>query len=256
MPPFSDNATIVGMVRLILVIIAVLITTIETLIMFPLSRLVGLFRRRGQDLFCLRFVQYKMRTASFLSGAKIEYIGLEHLPKKGEGVVYISNHRGFFDIISTYSIFPDLTGFVAKKEMKTWPLIGWWMRSVYCLFLDRKDRRQGIATILEGVEYVKKGISMWIFPEGTRSKVEGEMLPFKRGSFRLATKAGAPIVPVAINGAGKIFDDHIPIIKRGNVRVEFMEPIETKDLSQKELDALPERVHNLISEKVKAHADI
>lgn len=244
------------MIRLILVIIAVLITIIETLFVFPFSRLVGLFNRRGQDLISLRFVQYKLKVCRFLCGANLEYVGLEYLPKKGESVVYISNHRGFFDIIATYPIFPDCTGFVAKKEMKPWPLIGWWMSSVYCLFLDRKDRRQGIATILEGVEQVKKGISMWIFPEGTRSKVEGEMLPFKHGSFKLATKAGAPIVPVAINGSGKIFDDHVPIIKAGKVRVEFMEPIETKGLSDEELQALPDRVHAMILEKVKAYAEL
>ena len=244
------------MVRLILVIIAVIITIIETLFVFPFSRLVGLFNRRGQDLISLRFVQYKLRTAAFLSGAKTEYVGLENLPQKDEGVVYISNHRGFFDVIATYPIFPGLTGFIAKKEMRHWPLVGWWMNSVYCLFLDRKDRRQGIKTILEGAEYVKKGISMWIFPEGTRSKVEGQMLPFKHGSFRLATKAGAAIIPVAINGSGKIFDDHVPIIKKGNVRVEFLERIETKDLNEQELQDLPERVHALILEKVQAHADI
>ena len=150
---------------------------------------------------------------------------------------------------------PDLTGFVAKKEMRFWPLIGWWMSSVYCLFLDRKDRKQGITTILEGVKYVKKGISMWIFPEGTRSKTEGEMLPFKHGSFKLATKSEAPIVPVALNGSGKIFDDHPPIIKKGKVRVEFLTPIETKGLSPEELNNLPDRVHAMIVEKVKAHAD-
>ena len=244
------------MIRLIIIVIAVIITVIETLFVFPFSRLVGLFSRRGQDLISLRFVQFAMLEARLISGAKIEYVGLENLPKKGEAVVYISNHRGFFDIIATYPIFPDCTGFVAKKEMKTWPLIGWWMNSVYCLFLDRKDRRQGIATILKGVEYVKQGVSMWIFPEGTRSKVEGQMLPFKHGSFKLATKAGAPIVPVALNGSGKIFDDHVPIIKSGKVRVEFLEPIETKDLTPEELNELPEKVHALIEEKVKAHADI
>lgn len=244
------------MIRLFFVIIAVIITCVLTIFVYPFSRLMGLFKRRWQDVICLRFVQFEIKVGAFLSGAKTEYIGLEYLPKKGESVVYISNHRGFYDIVATYPIFPDCTGFVAKKEMRSWPLIGWWMKSVYCLFLDRKDRRQGIATILEGVEYVKKGISMWIFPEGTRSKVEGEMLPFKHGSFKLATKAGAPIIPVAINGSGKIFDDHIPIIRKGNVRVEFLEPIETKELTPEELNELPERVHRLIEEIVKEHADI
>lgn len=244
------------MIRLILVGLAAVFIAICTLFVFPISRLVGLFNRRGQDVISLRFVQFAMRLCKVLCGAKIEYIGLENLPPKGKSVVYISNHRGFFDIIATYPIFPDLTGFVAKEEMRKWPLIGWWMTSVYCLFLNRKDRRKGIATILEGVEYVKKSISMWIFPEGTRSKKEGEMLPFKHGSFILATKAGAPIVPVALNGSGKIFDDHVPKIIAGKVRVEFLPPIETAGMTREEISELPDKVHAMIEEKVKAHANL
>ncbi len=245
------------MFRLVLVIIAFIITCILTLVVYPVSRLAGLFKRRWRDMIALRFVQFELRVARVLSGAKLEYIGLEYLPGKGDdAVVYISNHRGFFDIIATYPVFKDCTGFIAKKEMRTWPLLGWWMSSVYCLFLDRKDHRQGIATIIQGAKNVQNGISMWVFPEGTRSKVEGEMLPFKHGSFKMATKAQAAIIPVAINGSGKIFDDHVPIIKSGKVRVEFMEPIETKDLTPEEIQQLPDRVHALIEEKVKQYADI
>lgn len=244
------------MLRLILIIIAAIIVCILTIVVYPFSLLMGLFKRRWRDVIALRFVQLAMLTARVICGAKIEYVGLENLPKKGESVVYISNHRGFFDIIATYPVFPDCTGFIAKKEMKSWPLIGWWMSSVYCLFLDRKDRRQGIKTIFQGADYVKKGVSMVIFPEGTRSKEEGKMLPFKHGSFKLATGANAPIVPIAINGSGKIFDDHAPIIKSGKVRVEFLPPIQTKDLSKDEKNELPEKIHAIIEEKVKAHAEI
>lgn len=244
------------MFRLVLVIIAVIFTSIITAVVYPFSLLAGLFKRRWRDMIALRFVQFWLRFARVLCSAKIEVFGRENLPPKGQGVVYIGNHRGFFDIIATYPVFREPTGFVAKKEMRTWPLLGWWMSSVYCLFLDRNDRRQGIATILQGAEYVQNGISMFIFPEGTRSKKEGEMLPFKHGSFKMATKVKAPIIPVAINGSGQIFDDHFPVIKPGKVRIEFLEPIETKDLTPQEQQELPDRVHALIEEKVKAHADI
>ena len=239
------------MIRLILILICAILITIVTAFLFPFTRLVGLFNRSKRDMICLKFVQTALRITKFLAGAKVEYVGLENLPKKGEPVVYISNHRGFMDIIATYPVLPDRTGFVAKKEMEHWPLISWWMDSVYCLFLDRKNSREGIKAILQGVKYIEQGISMWIFPEGTRSKVEGEMLPFKHGSFKLATKPGVPIVPVAINGAGLLFDDHIPIIKGGPVRIEFLEPIPTKDLTTEEREALPDRVHELIASHVK-----
>ena len=242
------------MIRFILIVIGAIIVTILTAFLFPLSRVIGLFDRWKQDRFCLRFVQIVLKVVCFMAGAKIEYVGLEHLPAEGEAVVYISNHRGFMDIIATYPVFRGRTGFVAKKEMERWPLISWWMDSVYCLFLDRNNSRQGIKTILKGVEYIKNGISMWIFPEGTRSKVEGEMLPFKHGSFKLATKPGVPIVPVAIVGSGRIFDDHIPLVKGGPVRIEFMEPIPTKDMTHEEMDALPDKVHDLIEANVKQYS--
>ena len=104
------------------------------------------------------------------------------------------------------------------------------MEEIHCLFLDREDPRQGLKTILAAIENVKSGISMFIFPEGTRSKVEGEFLPFHAGSFKIATKAKVPVVPVTLVGMGDIFEDHYPRLKRAPVVIEFGEPIETADM--------------------------
>lgn len=241
------------MIRLIILGIAVILCIIETLFAYPFIFIVGLFDKNKKDRIALSFIQAHMRLARFISGAKIEYAGLENLPSADEAVVYIGNHRGFFDIIAAYPLMPGPTGFIAKKEMKKWPLVGWWMSSVHCLFLDRSDRRQGIATILEGVQKLKNGISMWIFPEGTRSKVEGEMLPFKKGSFKLATKAQVPIIPVAFNGSSAIFEDHAPLLKAERMRIEFLPRIETAGLSADEQAKLPDEVHDMIEEVVKAN---
>ena len=90
----------------------------------------------------------------------------------------------FFDILLTYSRCPRLTGYVAKKEMEKIPLLSTWMRFVYCLFLDRENPKEGLKTILQAIDYVKQGISICIFPEGTRNKGEElSMLPFKEGAF-------------------------------------------------------------------------
>ena len=239
------------MIRLILIVICAIILVVVTAFLFPVTRLIGLFNRYKQDMICLHFVQWALWLTKTLAGAKVQYVGLENLPEDGEAVVYISNHRGFMDIIATYPVLKGRTGFVAKKEMEHWPLISWWMSSVYCLFLDRKNSREGIKTILKGIEYIEQGISMWIYPEGTRSKKEGEMLPFKHGSFKLATKPGVPIIPVAIVGSGLLFDDHYPLVSSGPVRIEFMEPIPTKDLTHEEKEALPDRVHAMIEANVK-----
>ena len=122
------------------------------------------------------------------------------------------------------------------------------MEEIHCLFLDREDPRQGLKTILAAIENVKSGISMFIFPEGTRSKVEGEFLPFHAGSFKIATKAKVPVVPVTLVGMGDIFEDHYPRLKRAPVVIEFGEPIETADMDRNAQKELPDKVRDLMME--------
>ena len=136
-------------------------------------------------------------------------IGFENIPD--EPVLFIGNHRSFFDILLTYSRCPRLTGYVAKKEMEKIPLLSTWMRFVYCLFLDRKNPKEGLKTILQAIDYVKQGISICIFPEGTRNKGEElSMLPFKEGAFKIATKTGCAIVPISMNNTAAIFENQFP----------------------------------------------
>jgi 1-acyl-sn-glycerol-3-phosphate acyltransferase len=82
------------------------------------------------------------------------------------------------------------------------------------LFLDRKDTKQGLKIILKAIDYVKEGISIFVFPEGTRSK-DGKMIPFKAGAFKISTKTGCPIIPVVLSGTADIFENHLPKIKKG-----------------------------------------
>lgn len=238
------------MIRLILFILLILfVICIFSLIGYPICLLIGVFNKDKKDRFVLGYVKFVMRLMLFLAGAKVSYIGLENLSKDGESVVYIGNHRSFFDVIATYPVVPSLTGFIAKKEMKSWPFVSWWMKDAYCLFLDRKNNREGAKTILEGIKNVKNGVSMVIFPEGTRSKDANVVGTFHSGSFKLATKAGAKIIPVVYNNSGSIWEDHLPWIKSAKMTVEFLEPIETKDMTNEEISALPSRIHELVSAK-------
>ena len=116
------------------------------------------------------------------------------------------------------------------------------------LFLDRKDDRQALKVILKAIELIKGGQSMFVFPEGTRSKVEGELLPFHAGSFKIATKPKVPVVPVTITGMGDVLEDHFPKLKRVPVVIEFAPPIETASMSRDEIRELPDRVRDLIAE--------
>ena len=234
------------MIRLIIFALALIIVFVCTLIAYPVSLLIGLFNKHSKDIFSLRFVQAALKLLLFVAGAKVEYRGLEYLPKDGEAVVYIGNHRSFFDVIATYPVLPSLTGFIAKKEMRHWPLVSWWMKNVYCLFLDRKNHREGIKTILQGIENVKSGISMVIFPEGTRSHAEGNVAMFHNGSFKLATKSGAPIIPVVYNNSSAIWEDHLPWMRSARMIVEFCKPIETAGMSSDEQAGLANKVHDIV----------
>lgn len=129
----------------------------------------------------------------FLAGTKLTVIGEENVPKD-QPVLYIGNHRSYFDIVITYARCPRLTGYVAKSEMLKVPLLRTWMKRLYCLFLDRSDIKQGLQTILTGIAQIKDGVSMCIFPEGTRNTNASELdlLPFHEGSLKMAEKTGCP----------------------------------------------------------------
>ena len=241
------------MFRLILCFLVLLIAFVLTIIAFPLSRLIFLFNKRAGDVFSLKFVMAVFKALLFVSGVKVTVKGRENLPEPDEGVVYISNHLGIFDVVSLYPLLPGRAGFIAKKEIKTWPLIGWWLIVLNCLFLDRQNTRNALKTILKGIENVENGISMVIFPEGTRSRVDGDLLPFHDGSFKLATKPKARIIPVAITNSAAVFENHLPWIKSAEIVIEFLKPIETASLSRDELKALPSSVHDLIQERVRAN---
>ena len=166
----------------------------------------------------------------FLSGIKKKVIGVERVPKD-RSVLFIINHRGFFDVILAFYTVPVLSGFVSKKEIAKVPGLRLWMRLIRCVFLDRENPREGIKAILKGIENIKNGTSMFISPEGTRNSGEG-LLEFKPGSLKMAEKAGCPIVPVAITNANKVFEDHLPWIKPAEMTIEYGEPIYIQELSK------------------------
>ena len=116
--------------------------------------------------------------------------------------------------------------------MNRYALLRNWMTNLHCLFLDRKDIKQGLKTILTGIEKLKSGISIFIFPEGTRNKVNDTFLPFHGGSFKLSQKSGCPIVPIALNNTSAIFEDHLPKIKKAHVIIEYGKPIYPQELDK------------------------
>lgn len=242
------------MIRLILCIVFVVLFLICSIPLYLIVLLVGLFNRRARDIMSLRLVQWAFKVVGVLAGAKVTYIGEENIPKN-QAVLYVGNHRSFFDIILTYKNCPDLTGYISKKVIKKVPLLNIWMMFLYCLFLDRSDIKAGLATIKQAIDQVNRGISMCIFPEGTRNTEEGTLLPFKEGSLRIAVKSGCPVVPMAISGTAAIFEDHLPFLRSGKVTVTYGKPFYIKDLPEedrKHPGAYTQRVLQEMLDEMKA----
>ncbi|MBR1691337.1 MAG: 1-acyl-sn-glycerol-3-phosphate acyltransferase [Lachnospiraceae bacterium] len=235
------------MIRLILVALFVVLFLICSIPLLILEWMIGKFNMDVKNRSSLAIVNWAFRCCLFLAGAKVTYLGEENVPKD-EPVLYIGNHRSYFDVVSTYVRVPRPTGYVAKTEMLRYPLLVNWMKNLHCLFLDRHDLKQGLKTILACIEKVKSGISICIFPEGTRNKVPDTFLPFKDGSFKVAEKTGCAIIPITINNSAAILEDHMPFIRKAHVVIEYGKPIYMKELSKEDKKAIGAYVQNIIRE--------
>ena len=182
------------------------------------------------------------------SGARVTVHGEENVPKD-RGVLFISNHQGNFDIPLFIGYIDKPKGFIAKIELTKIPIVHIWMKYIDCIFMDRSSIRKSGEAIVDGIKLLKKGTSMVIFPEGTRSK--GDKLgEFKAGSFKLATKSKVPIVPVTIKGSYKLMEQNGNKIRPADVELFIHPMIETADLTKEELDELPKKVKEIIAEKL------
>ncbi len=243
------------MIRTIASFLFLFIFLIVSIPLIGIVLIIRLFSKERSDLITLIIVTWAFRTVTVISGAKIEISGEENIPEN-EGVLFVSNHRSVFDIVILYGYLGKikrLTGFVAKKETKHLPVIGWWMRLLHCKFLDRKDIRQGMTVILDCIEEVKNGVNIVIYPEGTRGKGEDEtqLAPFKEGSMKIAVKAGAKVIPVAMSNTRAIFEEHLPFMKAGRIKMIFGQPIDVNELSKDEQKHLGELARGQIADMLR-----
>lgn len=214
--------------------------------------IIGKFNMDLKNRSSLAIVNWAFRCCLFFSGVKVTVIGEENVPKD-QAVLYVANHRSYFDILLTYTRVPRPTGYIAKKEMLKWPLLRDWMKNLHCKFLDRDNMKEGLKTILESIEDVKNGISICIFPEGTRNKTNGEMLPFHEGSLKIAEKSLCPVIPMAITNSAGIFEDHFPKIKKAHVIIEYGKPIYPNELSKEEKKFLGAYTQGIIRQMLDNH---
>lgn len=163
--------------------------------------------------------------------------GWERLPaaiREGrQPVIFMSNHESQLDPPVLIGTLPVPAVYIAKKEVKYLPFVGWaaWIAGV--IFIDRRDRERAIKSIREATEEIRGGKNVVIFPEGTRSRTGG-MLPFKKGGFALALDAGVPIVPMATVGGREVLPPGSLRLRPGRYVVAVGEPVDPAALTDRE----------------------
>lgn len=242
------------MLRYCLTLLFIALFLILSLPYLGLEWILGKFNREASDLRQLRVVQAAFKIILWICGTKVIVIGEENVPTD-KPVLYIANHKSMFDILVTYTRCPRRTGYVSKDIMEKVPSLNIWMKRLYCLFLNRNDIKEGLKMILAGIENIKNGISMCIFPEGTRNKTDDLLLPFKEGSFKMAEKTGCPIIPMALTNTSAILEDHFPLVKPTTVILEYGTPIYPNELGKEERKKLGAYCQHIVEEMLQKNAN-
>ena len=184
---------------------------------------------------------------SLLSYAEVslQSSGVEQVPRN-EALVVMSNHQSLYDIPVLYQTLPLRLRMVAKAELFRIPIWARAMREAGFIELDRSARDRAIASLERGKTALARGTSIWIAPEGTRSR-DGKLGPFKLGGFHLAVGAGARILPVSVTGTNQILPAKGARVASGaNVSVVVHPPIDPANFGGTVTDQLVEAVRSAI----------
>lgn len=194
-------------------------------------------------------LKYITHRANKGGNVTIDAYGVENIPDEN-GFMFFPNHQGLYDVLAILDVCPKPFSVVAKKEIANIQFLKQVFACMKAYMIDRDDIKQSLQVIINVTNEVKKGRNYLIFPEGTRSKNGNELLEFKGGSFKAATKAKCPIIPVALIDSFKPFDTNTT--SQVTVQVHFLKPLyyeDYKDMNTKEIAALVrERIQSTIRE--------
>ena len=184
-----------------------------------------------------------------LAGVKVEIVGSEKLDWR-RTYIFMCNHLSNLDPPIVIPVMPRRTSVLVKKELFRIPLLGWAMRLANLVPVDRSNREAAISSLRFAGDVLRSGISMTIWPEGTRSP-DGRLLPFKKGPFYLAMETGVPIVPITLVGTHEIWPKGEFAIHPGTATVIFHEPIDPAAYSDQDalIEAVRERIRSGLAEK-------
>ena len=167
------------------------------------------------------------RSLTWGSWVRVRVAGRE-LVRPRQSYVIMSNHQGAYDILALYGFLGRQFRWVMKQELRKVPFLGWGCAAIGHIFVDRGNSSRAIASLEAAKRCVAGGVSVFFFPEGTRSD-DGRLLPFKKGGFALARQLNLPILPVSIAGSGRILPKACLFPRPGTVRVRFHAPIAPSD---------------------------
>lgn len=186
-----------------------------------------------------------------LDAAQVDFVvkGKEKIPQN-EPVIFTPNHEGIFDIPSVVLNTSGMPVFMAKKELGSVPIIKDWMKVLDCVFVDRSNKESAHQSLCDAIDKVKAGRNLVIFPEGTRSK-NGELGEFKGGAMKIAMETRAKVMPVFIRGSRDRLET-TGNITPGTVYVTFLDPIETKGLTEEDFYKMPAEIRERIAEEKAA----
>ena len=214
-----------------------------TIVMGSLSLLLSPFDRTGElQHACAR---WWCRLVAWTIFARIRVHGVEHV-QRGRPYVYMANHASLIDTPALFAYLPYQFRIMAKKSLFNVPFMGWHLRTAGHFPIDQQNPRKTALSLRRVIEGVKNGRSLAVFPEGRRTD-DGQLQKFEPGAFKLALRAGVPIVPVTIRGTFEMLPRTSLAPRPGRVDVILSEPIDTTEYTEKTLPALIERTRAAIA---------
>jgi 1-acyl-sn-glycerol-3-phosphate acyltransferase len=223
-------------------LMCMVITAVGTAVLFPFAVLAILVRGPDASVWVAR--RFWSPLLIWAGGAKVRVTGQENVDPT-QPTIYVSNHQSTLDIPVHFVTVPVNFRYVAKHQLSFVPLIGWYLALAGHIFVNRSNRTKAIGSLDAAAAKIRNGTSVFLYPEGTRSD-DGRVLPFKKGPFALALKAGVPIVPITIEGTGKVMPKNSWNITPGPVHVKIGKPIDTKSFAGDDRDGLIRAVRNAI----------
>jgi len=229
-------------------VIKLAIVIVVTVALSLVTMFCGLFDAHGKRVYCLN--QFWTWLIVKFSGITLTVEGLHRLDPQRQ-YLFVVNHQSNFDIPVLVQALPQFQlRWIAKKELLRIPFFGWAMWAAKHIPVDRTDSLDALKSLKIATARIAAGISVVVFPEGTRSP-DGRLLPFKRGGFLLALKTKTPIVPVTINGTGKLLGRGEWRVRPGAIDVTIGAPILAEDFRPSGLRGLSAQVEKIIAANLR-----